>query len=47
MNKKCQHLNTKERKRLINILRKFEDLFEGALGMVDSELRDDAKPVCS
>ena len=52
MNKQCQHLNTKERKRLINLLRKFEDMFDSTLGMwkttiVELELKDDSKPVCS
>ena len=32
MIEQCQHLNTRERKRLLNILRKFEDLFDGTLG---------------
>ena len=52
MNEKFQHLNTKEREILINLLRKYEDLFDGALGTynttpVDLELRYDVKPVCS
>ena len=51
MNKQFQHLNTKERKRLINLLRKFEDMFDSTLGMwkttiVELELKDDSKPVC-
>ena len=51
MNEQYQHLNTKERKRLLIILIKFEGLFEGRLGTwnttpVDLELRDDPKPVC-
>ena len=45
MNVKFQHLNTKEREILINLLRKYEDLFNGTLGTynttpVDLELRE-------
>ena len=52
MNKQCQHINTKESERLINLLRKYEDMFDGTPGTwnttpVDLELRYDAKPVCS
>ena len=32
MNKQFQHLNTKERYKLLNILNKFKDLFDGTLG---------------
>ena len=32
MIEQCQHLNTGKRKRLLNLLRKFEDLFDGTLG---------------
>ena len=51
MTEQFQHLNTKERKRLLNLLRKYEELFDGTLGTwnttpVDLELRDDANPVC-
>ena len=51
MDDQCQHLITKKRKRLLNILRKFESLFDGTLGTwetppVDLELKDDATPVC-
>ena len=51
MTEQFQHLNTKERKRLLNLLRKYEELFDGTLGKwnttpVDLELRDDANPVC-
>ena len=40
-----------EHNRLLSILRKYEDLFDGTLGTwntttLDLELRDDAKPVC-
>ena len=52
MTKQCQHINTKAPKRILNLLRSFEDLFDGTMGTwnttpVDLELRDDAKPVCS
>ena len=48
--KQCQHLNTKERKILLRILRKFKDMFDVKLGkwntsLVDLELKDDEKPV--
>ena len=51
MTKQWQHLNTEEREILLNLLRKYEDLFDGTLGKwnntpVDLELRSDAKPVC-
>ena len=50
--KQCQHINAEERKILLILLKKFEDLFDGTLGAwnntpVDSELKDDEKPVCS
>ena len=52
MTEQCQHLNTKERKRLLNILWGYEDIFDGILGTWNTtpvylDLRDDAKPVCS
>ena len=48
MAEQCQHLNTKERKRFLNLLRKFEDLFDSTLGTwnttpVDLELMGDTK----
>ena len=51
MTKQCQHLNAEERKRLLILLRKFEDLFDGTLDMwnttlLELGLKDDAKPVC-
>ena len=51
MTKQCQHLNTKERKGLINLLSKFKDMFDGTLGTwnttpVDLELRNNTKSVC-
>ena len=53
LNEQCQkHLNTIERDNLLQLLKKFEDLFDGMLGTwnttpVELELKDDAKPVCS
>ena len=49
---KCQYLTATESHRLLHLLNKFEDLFDGTLGMwkttpVDFELKDHAKPVCS
>ena len=51
MTEQCQHLNAEEFKRLLILLRKFEDLFHGVLDTwnttwVELELKDDAKPVC-
>ena len=51
MPKQCQHLSLEERKRLISLLRSFEDMFDGRLAMwdtkpVDLELKDGANPVC-
>ena len=48
--KKCQQISTKELEKLLALIRKFGDLFNGKLGtwnttMVYLELRDDAKPV--
>ena len=50
--KKChKHLTAVERHRLFQLLKKFEDLFDGTLGTwntnpLELELKDDAKPVC-
>ena len=51
MAKQCQKTSSEESYILLNLLRKFEDLFDGTLGtqnttMVYSELKDDAKSVC-
>ena len=51
MTKKYQHLSTKEQEILLVLLLKFEDMFDGTLGMrnttlVDLELRNDMKSVC-
>ena len=50
--KQCQHLNAEEIKRLLILLRTFEDLFDVTLVTrnntpVDLELKGDVKPVCS
>ena len=47
MSEQCQHLNSKESYRLLTLLSKFEDMFDGTLGWwnntpVDLELKDDA-----
>ena len=47
----CRHLNTEERNKLLNLLRKYEEIFDSALGTwnttpVDLDLRDNVKPVC-
>ena len=52
MTEQCQNLNTEGRKRLLILLRKFEDIFNSTLrtwntNPVDLELKNDAKPVCS
>ena len=52
MTEQCQKLNPSEREIPLNILNKFEDLFDGTLGtwntaQVDLKLKDDAKPVVS
>ena len=51
MIEKCQHLTATDRHRILHLLNKFEDLFDGTLGTwkttpVVLELKDDAKPVC-
>ena len=50
MTKKFQHLNTKEPEKLLHLLRKYEDLFNGTLGtwnttLVYLELSNNEKPV--
>ena len=52
MKKQCQHLDPKECRVIISLLRKVEDLFDGKLGTwntkpVDLEIKDDVRPVCS
>ena len=47
----CQHLTATERHRLLHLLKKFEDIFNGTLGTwkttpVYLELKDEEKPVC-
>ena len=51
MTKQCQHLNAEKCQRLLNLLRKFEDLYIGTLVKwtttpLDLELKDDTKPMC-
>ena len=51
LTKQLQHLNTKEHNRLLCILSKYEDIFDGTIGTwyttpVDLELMCDVKPVC-
>ena len=38
MTEQCRHLNAEERKKLLILLRKFEDLFEGTFGMGNTTL---------
>ena len=50
MTKKCQHLTATESHRLLNIINKFEDIFDGSFGtwdttLIDLELKDESKPV--
>ena len=52
MENQCQHLTMTERNELIQLLQKLEELFDGTLGTwktyaVDSELKEDAKPIWS
>ena len=52
MAKQYQHLNTEERCRLLNLLNKFKDMFDGTLitwntTPLEFELKDNVKPVCS
>ena len=53
MTKQCQkHLTNIEYDRLLQIMKKSEDLFDGTLGTwnttpVELELKDNAKPMCS
>ena len=53
MTKKYQeHLTATQCNALLQVLKKYEDLFGGTLGtwnttLVDLELKDNAKPVCS
>ena len=53
MTKQCQeHLTTIEYDRLLQIMKKSEDIFDGTLGTwnttpVELELKDNAKPMCS
>ena len=51
MKNQCQHLTEKQRKKLLKLLQKCEELFNGTLGSrktdpVDFELKEYANPVC-
>ena len=48
----CQHLTKTQRNDLLKLLQNFKELFDGTLGTwkidpVDSELKEDADPICS
>ena len=48
----CQHLKITRHNELLNLLQKFEDLFDGTLGIcktypVDFELKEDVNPILS
>ena len=52
MTKQCHHISTKERDILLDFLGKFEDTFDGTLGMWNTTpvylgLKNDSKLVCS
>ena len=52
MDEKFQHINAAERYRLLTLLRKCKDIFDGMLGTwnatpVELELKYNTKPVCS
>ena len=52
MTKQCQHLTATERHRLLNLLNKFEDIFDDMLDTWKStpvylELKDNVNHVCS
>ena len=51
MENKCQYLTMTQRKELLKLLQKFEECFDGTLGIwktdsVDFELKEDVKPIC-
>ena len=52
MEKQCKPLNSAASCILINLLRKFDDMFDSTVGLWNTtpvylELKDDVKPVCS
>ena len=52
MANQCQHLTEAQRNELIIQLQKIQELFDGTLGnwkayLLDSQLKYDAKPICS
>ena len=52
MENQCQNLTMIQHNELLELLQKFEELFDGTLGTwktdpVDLELKEDVKPICS
>ena len=52
MDEQCKHLTATEHNRLLHLLKKFEDLFDGTLGTwntnpMDLELKYNGSHVCS
>ena len=52
MENQCQHLTMTQRNELLQLLQKFEELFDGTLGtwetdLVDFQLKVDVKPIYS
>ena len=52
MENQCQYLTMTQRNELLKLLQKFEEFLDGTLSTwktdpVDSELKEDAKPICS
>ena len=51
METQCQHLTMTQRNQLLKLLQVFELLFDGTLriwkiDLVDSDIKDDANPIC-
>ena len=52
MEYQCQHLTETQQSKLLKLLQKLEELFDGTLGTwktdpVDFKLKDYVKPICS
>ena len=52
MENQCQHLTMTQRTELLQLLQKFEELFDGTIGTwktdpVDFQLKQDTNPICS
>ena len=52
METQCQHLTMTQRNKLLKLLQRFEELFDGTLVTwktypVDSDLKEDSKTICS